>query len=124
MIEIFVHRTIVHFTDQNRISKAVYRISPVIVCKIGFTGWNAKIALCVRPWSLPTIFCFDTSELKQRSENSQRFYFDRGEVKQLSERSQRFYFSVTYASEIIFQWLVLKQRSNRSVISQLLNKTA
>ena len=73
---------------------------------------------------LPTIFCFDTSELKQRSENSQRFYFDRGEVKQLSERSQRFYFSITYASEIIFQWLVLKQRSNRSVISQLLNKTA
>ena len=37
--------TVVHFTDQNWISKTVYCIRCVMVCKIGFTNWNAKIAL-------------------------------------------------------------------------------
>ena len=37
--------TVVHFTDQNRISRTVYCIRYVMVCKIGFTNWNAKIAL-------------------------------------------------------------------------------
>ena len=36
--------TVVHFTDQNWISKTVYCIRCVMVCKIGFTNWNAKIA--------------------------------------------------------------------------------
>ena len=37
--------TVVHFTDQNWISKTVYCIRCVMVCKIGFTSWNAKIVL-------------------------------------------------------------------------------
>ena len=37
--------TVVHFPDQNWISKTVYCIKCVMVCKIGFTNWNAKIAL-------------------------------------------------------------------------------
>ena len=36
--------TVVHVTDQNWISKTVYCIRCVMVCKIGFTNWNAKIA--------------------------------------------------------------------------------
>ena len=36
--------TVVHFTDQNWISKTVYCIKCVMVCKTGFTNWNAKIA--------------------------------------------------------------------------------
>ena len=50
-----------------------------------------------------------SSEVKQCSERSQRFHFNSSEVKQLSERSQRFHFSVTYANEVVFQWLVLQQ---------------
>ena len=34
-----------HFTDQSWILKIVYCIGCVMVCKIGFTNWNAKIAL-------------------------------------------------------------------------------
>ena len=47
MLEIFTYRTVtvVYFTDQNWISKTVYCIRCVMVCKIGFTNWNAKIAL-------------------------------------------------------------------------------
>ena len=49
MLEIFVYGTVVHYTDQNWISKTVYRIpwshECVMVCKIGFTNSNAKIAL-------------------------------------------------------------------------------
>ena len=37
--------TVVHFTDQNWISKTVYCIRCVMVFKIGFTNWNAKSAL-------------------------------------------------------------------------------
>ena len=37
MLEIFAYHTVVHFTDQNWISKTVYRI--------GFTNWNTKITL-------------------------------------------------------------------------------
>ena len=46
MLDIFVYRTVtvVHFTDQNWISKTVYCIRCVMVCKTGFTNWNAKIA--------------------------------------------------------------------------------
>ena len=33
------------FTDQNWIPKILYCIRCVMVCKIGFTNWNAKIAL-------------------------------------------------------------------------------
>ena len=50
------------------------------------------------------------SEEKQRSEHNQIFHFNNSEVKQRSQRSQRFHFSVTYAKEIIFQWLVLQQQ--------------
>ena len=48
MLEFFAYHTVVtvlHFTYQNWISKTVYCIRCVIVCKIGFTNWNAKIAL-------------------------------------------------------------------------------
>ena len=34
-----------YFTDQNWVHKTVYCITCVIVCKIGFTNWNAKIVL-------------------------------------------------------------------------------
>ena len=34
-----------YFTDQNWISKTVYYIRCVMVCKIGFTIWNSKIVL-------------------------------------------------------------------------------
>ena len=46
MIEIFVCCTVavLHFTDQNWIPKTVYYISCVMVCKIGFSNWNKKIA--------------------------------------------------------------------------------
>ena len=37
--------TVVHFTDQNQISKSVYCIRFVMVCKIGFPNWNAKITI-------------------------------------------------------------------------------
>ena len=37
--------TVACFTDQNWITKTVYCIRCVMVCKIGFTNWNAKIAL-------------------------------------------------------------------------------
>ena len=56
------------------------------------------------------IFHFSISEVKQRSAHSKRFHFGSSEVKQCSRRSQRFHFSVTYAEEIIFQWLVLQQQ--------------
>ena len=45
MLEIFVHHSVVQVTDQNWISKTVYCIRCVMVCKIGFTNGNAKIAL-------------------------------------------------------------------------------
>ena len=47
MLRIFAYRTVtvVHFTDQNRVSKTVYCIWCVMVCKIDVTKWNAKIAL-------------------------------------------------------------------------------
>ena len=47
MLETFAYRTVivVHFTDQNWISKTVYCIMCVMVWQIGFTNWNAKIAL-------------------------------------------------------------------------------
>ena len=47
MLEIFAYRTvaIVHFTDQNWISKPVYCIRCVMFFKVSFTSWNAKIAL-------------------------------------------------------------------------------
>ena len=56
------------------------------------------------------IFHFNSREVKQRSECSQRINFDSSEVRQRSQRSQRFHFSVTYAKEIVFQWLVLQQQ--------------
>ena len=47
MLEIFAYCTVTvaHFTDQNWIPKTVYCIECVMVCKICFTNWNAKIAL-------------------------------------------------------------------------------
>ena len=37
-----------HFTDHNWIPKTIYCIRCLMVCKIGFTNWNSKIALlCV-----------------------------------------------------------------------------
>ena len=46
MLEIFAYCTVavVHFADQNWIPKTVCCIRCVMVCKIGFTNWNAKIA--------------------------------------------------------------------------------
>ena len=47
MLEIFAYRTVavVHFTDQSWIPKTVCYIRCVMVSKIGFTNWKAKIAL-------------------------------------------------------------------------------
>ena len=47
LTNIFTYLTVaaVHFTDQNWIPKTIYCIRCVTVCKIGFTNWNAKIAL-------------------------------------------------------------------------------
>ena len=47
MLGIRAYRTVavVHFTDENWIPKFVYCIRCVMVCKIGFTNWNSKIAL-------------------------------------------------------------------------------
>ena len=56
------------------------------------------------------IFNFSSTEVKQRSERSQIFHSDSSQVKQRRECSQRCHFSVTYAKEIIFQWLVLQQQ--------------
>ena len=56
------------------------------------------------------IFHFSSNEVKQRSGRSQRFYFDSSEVRQRTERSQIFHFSVTYAKQIVFQWLALQQQ--------------
>ena len=46
LLEIFGYGTVavVHFTDQNLIRKTVHCVRFVMVCKIGFTDWNAKIA--------------------------------------------------------------------------------
>ena len=63
-------------------------------------------------------FHFNVAEIKHGSERSQIFHFSSSEVKQRSERSQRFHFSVTYAKEIVFQWLVLQRcNSERNMIS-------
>ena len=56
------------------------------------------------------IFYFRSSEVKHSSERCQRFDLDRSEVKQRSEHSERFHFAVTYAKEIVFQWLLLQQQ--------------
>ena len=55
MLKIFVYRTVgvVHFTDQNWIPKTVYCIRCVMVCKIGFTNWNANIALLCASMAVP-----------------------------------------------------------------------
>ena len=47
MLDKFAYRTVtvMHFADQNWIPKTVYCIRCAMVCKIGFTNWNAKIAL-------------------------------------------------------------------------------
>ena len=47
MLKIFAYHTVavVHFTDQNWIPKILYCIMRVMVCKTGFTNWNAKMAL-------------------------------------------------------------------------------
>ena len=39
---------VVRFTDQNWIPKIVYCIRCVMVCKIGFSNWNAKITAADR----------------------------------------------------------------------------
>ena len=47
MLEIFAYRIVkvTHFTDQNWIFKTAYCFRCELVCKIGFTNWNPKIAL-------------------------------------------------------------------------------
>ena len=45
MLKIFAYHTVVHFTEQSWISKTIYCIRCAMICKIGFTNWNAKIAL-------------------------------------------------------------------------------
>ena len=44
---LFAYRTVavVHFTEQIWIAKTVYWFRCVLVCEIGFTSWNARIAL-------------------------------------------------------------------------------
>ena len=46
-LETFTCRTVTvkYFTDQNWISKTVHCIRCLMVCKIGLTNWNPKIAL-------------------------------------------------------------------------------
>ena len=44
-LRIVQYSTVVHFTDENWILKTLYCIGCVVVCKIGFTNWNAKITL-------------------------------------------------------------------------------
>ena len=46
-------------------------------------------------------------KIKHGTERSQIFHFDSNEVRQHSERSQRLHCSFTYAKEVAFQWLVL-----------------
>ena len=45
ILENSAYHTVVHLADQNWISKTVYFIRCLMVCKISFTNWNAKIAL-------------------------------------------------------------------------------
>ena len=47
MLEFFACHTVaaMHFTNQNWTYKIVYCITCLMVCKTGFTNWNAKIAL-------------------------------------------------------------------------------
>ena len=45
MLEIFDYLIVVHFTGQDWVSKPVCCIRRVMVCKIGFTNWNAKLLL-------------------------------------------------------------------------------
>ena len=45
MLDIFAYNAFLYLTDQNWISKTVYCIRCVMIRKIGFTNWNAKIAL-------------------------------------------------------------------------------
>ena len=47
---------------------------------------------------------------KDCSARSKRFHFNSNEVKQRREGSQRFQFSVTYAKKIVFHCLVLQQQ--------------
>ena len=60
MLEIFAYRTVavVHFTDQNWISKTMYFIKCVMVCKLVLPTETQKSDFCVRPWSLLTILNF------------------------------------------------------------------
>ena len=56
-----------------------------------------------------TISRINCSEVKLRSERSQKFHFNRIEVKQRSERSERFQFQVAYVVkiELFFYGLIL-----------------
>ena len=59
MLEVFAYYTAVQFTDQNWYLKTCIvfydRIRCVMVCKIGFTNWNVKIAL-LRPSMVVTYY--------------------------------------------------------------------
>ena len=61
MLEKFACRTVtvVHFTDQNWISKTVYCIRCVMVCvTLVLQTEKQKFHFCVRPWLLLTILNF------------------------------------------------------------------
>ena len=45
ILENSAYHTVVHLADQNWISKTVYFVRCLMVCKISFTKWNAKIAV-------------------------------------------------------------------------------
>ena len=69
MLESFACHTAVHFTDWKWISKTVYCIRYVMVCKIGFANWNTKVALLGA--SMVVTYCI---KLFQRARQIQRYF--------------------------------------------------
>ena len=77
LLDIFAHPVVLHFRDQKWISKTVYYIRCVIVCKIFSCSEFPNISekprrrrwRTVRPWSLLTILNFST-----RGRQTQRYF--------------------------------------------------
>ena len=58
MLEIFEYFIVVHFTDQDWVSKAVCCIRRAMVCKIVLQTETRNFYFCVCPWSMLTILNF------------------------------------------------------------------
>ena len=58
MLETFGYHAVVHFTDQSWISKTVYCIRCVMVCKMVLQTETQKSHFRVRPWLLLTALKF------------------------------------------------------------------